>query len=171
MQMQLVPRVIDESEPCLRCVMHPMMFSERKQKLKREAILPAPQRKDVSLLRLKYTSLDFCISHGKKLSHENATFKCLAAIYLKDITNLNNESETECCPWAGIKVEIAYAPMHQGQYVLDKDVFVNDKNVELPMHADLLYNMINEGDVSTRMRKFATQLVKQMEVIYNEPSS
>jgi len=166
--MQLVPRNIEGNEPCIRCVMHPMMFSEHKQKLKREAILPAPKRKDVSLLRLKYTTLDFCISHGKRLCNENATFKCLASIFLKDVNDMSNESETECCPWFGVKADIAYAPMHQGKYIFDKDVFVNDEKVELPMHADLLYNTPNDGDVSTRMRKFATQLVKKMNIVYEE---
>ncbi len=58
--------------------------------------------------------------------------------------------------------------MNQGHYVLDKDVYVNDVTVELPMHADLTYNTTNEGDISTRMRKYASQLVKKMEIIYKE---
>ena len=58
--------------------------------------------------------------------------------------------------------------MHQGHYVLDKDVFIDDDTVELPMHADLTYNIANEGDVSTRLRKYASQLVKKMDIIYKE---
>lgn len=168
MPMQLVPRSISEDEPCVRCVMHPMMYSESKQRLKREAILPAPNRKDVSLLRLNYTNIDFCIFHGKKLSNVNTSFKCLATLYRKDLKELNSLSDIENTLWSGIKSEIIYGPMHQGHYVLDKDVYVDDDSVELPMHADLTYNNLNEGDVSTRMRKYASQLVKKMEVIHKE---
>lgn len=168
MQMQLVPRLISEGEPCVRCVMHPMMYSERKQKLKREAVLPAPNKKDVSLLRLNYTNIDFCILHGKKLSNSSASFKCLATLYGKDLHELNEMSDIKETQWAGVKTEIVYGPMHQGHYVLDKDVYVDDDTVELPMHADLRFNTANEGDVSTRMRRYANQLVKKMEVIYKE---
>lgn len=168
MQMQLVSKSISEDEPCVRCVMHPMMYSESKQLLKREAVLPAPNRNDVSLLRLNYTNIDFCISHGKKLSNTNASFKCLAILYGKDLKELNNLSDLKNTQWSGIKSEIRYGPMHQGHYVLDKDVYVDDDDVELPMHADLTYNSINEGNVSTRMRRYATQLVKKMEVIHRE---
>lgn len=168
MQTQLVPRNISEEEPCIRCVMHPMMFSESKQRLKREAILPAPTKKDVSLLRLKYTNIDFCIHHGKQLSNGNSTFKCLASLHRKDLKDLNDLSNTRDSQWEGIKTEIIYSPMHKGQYVLNKDVYIDDDDVELPMHADLMYNITNEGDVSTRMRKYANQLIKKMEIIYKE---
>jgi len=168
MQMQLVPRTISEDEPCVRCVMHPMMYSESKQRLKREAVLPAPNRRDVSLLRLNYTNIDFCIFHGKKLSNNNISFKCLATLCGKNLKELNDQSGSKDTQWAGIKSEIIYGPMHQGHYVLDKDVFIDDDTVELPMHADLTYNIANEGDVSTRLRKYASQLVKKMEIIYKE---
>lgn len=166
--MQLVPRAISEEEPCVRCVMHPMMYSESKQRLKREAMLPAPNRKDVSLLRLNYTNIDFCILHGRNLSSTNASFKCLATLYGKDLKDLNIVSNSKDTQWAGVKSEIIYGPMHQGHYVLDKDVYVDDDDVELPMHADLIYNTTNEGDVSTRMRKYANQLVKKMDIIHKE---
>lgn len=166
--MQLVPRTISENEPCVRCVMHPMMYSESKQRLKREAMLPAPNRRDVSLLRLNYTNIDFCILHGRSLSNTNASFKCLATVHGKDLKELNNLSDSKDTQWAGVNSEIIYGPMHQGHYVLDKDVYVDDDDVELPMHADLIYYTANEGDVSTRMRKYANQLVKKMEIIYKE---
>lgn len=165
--MQLVPRCISEDEPCVRCVMHPWMYSEKKQKLKRETVLPAPNRKDVSLLRLNYTNIDFCIQHGKKLSNANATFTCLATLHRGNLKKLNGLSDSEVA-WAGIKSEIIYGPMHQGHYVLDRDVFVDDDNVELPMHADLTYNKTSDGDVSTRMRQYASQLVKMMKIIHKE---
>lgn len=166
--MQLVPRSISENEPCVRCVMHPMMYSESKQRLKREAVLPAPNRRDVSLLRLNYTNIEFCIHHGRNLSNTNASFKCLATLYGKYLKELNNLSDSKNTQWAGVKSEIIYGPMHQGRYVLDKDVYVEDDDVELPMHADLTYNTVNEGDVSTRMRRYANQLVKKMDIIHKE---
>ncbi len=166
--MQLVPRTISEDEPCVRCVMHPMMYSNSKQRLKREAVLPAPNRRDVSLLRLNYTNIEFCIFHGKKLSNNNISFKCLATLCGKDLKEINDQSGSKDTQWPGIKSEIIYGPMHQGHYVLDKDVFIDDDAVELSMHADLTYNIANDGDVSTRMRKYASQLVKKMEIIYKE---
>ena len=96
------------------------------------------------------------------------SFKYLATLYGKDLKELNVLSDSKDTHWAGIKSEIIYGPMHHGHYVLDKDVYIDDDTVELPMHADLTYNTTNEGDVSTRMRKYASQLVKKMEVIHKE---
>ena len=169
--MQLVPRDIDDEEPCIRCVMHPLMYSESKGKLKREAVLPPSNTTDVSLLRLNYTNIDFCIKHGNKLGNDRSNFSALGKITLSDVKEQNAIAGGHGSLCEGIKADIVYGPMNEGEYVLDRDVYVEDPSVELPMHADLRYNhIITEGTVQTKMRKYASELVKHVEIVFSVKS-
>lgn len=166
--MLLVPKSIALDEPCVRCVMHPYGF--KKNKIQKEALMPPPQKTDVSLLRLRYTTKEFCVLHGRSM--QNGTFRCLATLTMQDVTDENELSKNESKEVPPIVSDIVYGPMHQGKYVLDRDVYVNDPVVDLPMHADLRYNIPyphpNGGEVATRMRKYARALAAKMQTIYEE---
>lgn len=168
--MFLVPKSIAQDEPCVRCVMHPFGF--KKGKIQKEALMPPPKTTDVSLLRLRYTTKEFCILHGRSLQNDNSTFRCLATLTKQDVVEGNEASQKSSGETSPITSEIIYGPMHQDKYVLNKDVYVNDPNVDLPMHADLRYNMPyphpNGGEVATRMRRYAHVLANKMQVIHME---
>jgi len=160
MQMHLIPEHIDGEEPCVRCILHPMMYSESKQKFRREALLPPPNRNDVSLLRLNYTTIDFCAEHGKSIAKENVHYVGLVSITRNDVLSVNREQK-DC-----VSADIVYGPMHQDKYVLDRPVYVDDPSVDLPMHADLKYNKALEaGEVRTLMRLYADKLMKKIRII------
>lgn len=66
-----------------------------------------------------------------------------------------------------IEAEIVYGPMHNNEYVLDRDVYVDDPDIEMPMHADISYNRICEkGEVQTQLRKYARYLAEHVEELH-----
>ena len=48
------------------------------------------------------------------------------------------------------------------------DVYSEDPNIELPAHADMRYDSSLDGSVQTRMRQYASRLVKKMSIVYME---
>jgi hypothetical protein len=174
----LINKNIANSEECIRCIYFSLMIGSNNHKLKREAFLPAKGHNDVSLLRLLYTDLSFCITHGENTKMNGQTFCALASI-TSNIVNRNNE-------WAlseesknnknnnddeinGVQAKIQYAPMSKGEYVSkDIDIYTDDTTIDLPMHADLVYNDNMDGDVKTKLRKYANELVKRVKYSMNE---
>ena len=158
----LIPQKIDSDEECVRCVLHPLMFSASRHKLKREAMPPPRGSNKVSLLRLAYTKegLPFCIRHGKSLSIDGHTFVGLALITPRMVDDC---SKSILKPHE-LSAVVVYAPMHHGEYVdVSVGIDTQDPNVDLPMHADMTYfNVIQkEGEVNTILRMFANELVKR----------
>lgn len=155
----LIPKTIDIDEPCIRLLFHPLMVSESNRKLRREAMLPKPQRNDVSLQRLNYTSIERIVEIGSGMNYGSNHLWGYATVKARDVEDNNVACE-------GAEAHITYAPMHRGEYASrDVDLYVDDKNVDMPMHADMLYSNPlprEESKVRTAMRKYATALVKRM---------
>jgi hypothetical protein len=167
---KLVAKEISLDELCLRCIYHPLHISNGK--LKREALLPPPNRdrNDVSLLRHTYTSIEDCIKHGERTQMGGAqSFIAIASIIRKDVLDNNEWAQTKdgMGNINGTCADIYYAPMHANQYVsLEIDVYANDSNCDLPAHADLRYDAVLNGTVQTRLRQYASRLVKRMNIVY-----
>lgn len=160
----LVPKNLDSTEVCIRCVLHPLMFSNSSHRLKREAMLPPPSSNKVSLLRLSYAEggISFCVKHGKSLSVAGQTFVGLASV----TPQMVNDCSDKILKPHSMHAEVVYAPMHQGNYVdTSIDVDTQDPDVDLPMHADLTYFNSEEGDIQTLNRMFANELVKHASFI------
>ncbi len=156
----LIPKTLDPEEECVRCVLHPLMYSQSKGRLNRTAFLPPPGGNKVSLLRLAYTTggYDFCIKHGRSLIIKDNTFVGLASISPKMV----KECSDSVLKSHSLGAEILYAPMHQGQYIdSDVDIDTTNSDIDLPMHADLVYVKIAQGEVQTTIRKFAHELSKK----------
>lgn len=163
----VVPKHIDNTEDCIRCVMHPNMYSSSKKRLKEPAVLPPPNDNKVSLLRLKYTSggIEFCKNHGLSLENERSVFVGLAKIRQNDVLDCNDASTVEH-PQDPVLAQIVYAPMSGGKYLpCNVEVDTTDSNIDMPMHADLTYNIVNnnEGEVKTSLRMYAKELIKKIE--------
>ena len=140
------------------------MYSISKHKLRREALLPPRNSKRVSLLRLDYAvgGLPFCVRHGKSLSIAGQEFVGLACVTPQAVKDCSDRILRPHANYA----EIVYAPMHQGNYVDSSiDIDSQDPNVDLPMHADLTYFNMEQGDVQTIVRMFANELIKQVRFI------
>lgn len=165
----LVDKNIDPDEECARCVCYQLMYSENKGKLKDPAFQPKPGERDASLLRLRYCDMSFCEEHGMGIFGEIG-FAGVATIKASAIDEVNvwaSSPESEKVYDSGIKevngmeAHINYAPMHDGKYVdTNIDVFT-EKDVSLPMHADLKYREPLITDVKTRIRDYARQVLKR----------
>lgn len=168
---ELVSRIIEDAEICIRCIVSPLFVKDSKCKLKREAFLPPPDKKEVSLLRLRYTNLNRCKQHAINLSVRNNKYWGLSSITKSDV-NSTYQSKLTDDEKKEISVTIEYAPISdKNEYISDGiDVYSDDTG--LPMHADLVYNTkakINE--VQTQMRKFANELIKVAKVQKDEEQS
>jgi len=166
----LVDKQIADTEVCVRCVVHPLMYSESKKCLKDQAFQPQWDEYDASLLRLNYCTKDFCLKHGENLKINGQTFVGLAFITPAQVEEINQwaASEDSKKKYDGENIDInrtiahvVYAPMHNGEYVdMQVDVYT-ESDVDLPMHADLRYVEKLDNDVKTRVRDFARQLMKK----------
>ena len=160
----LVPKKLDPTEECIRCVFHPLMYSNSRKQLRREAMLPPSGSNKVSLLRLAYAEggLPFCVNHGKSLLISGQTFVGLASVTPQMIS----ECSDNILKPHSMGAEVVYAPMHKGEYVdTTIDIDTQDPSVELPMHADLTYTDKDEDDVKTIRRMFANELVKRASLV------
>lgn len=67
--MAIVAKNIDKDERCARCLIHPYGFSCRKG-IQPAAFVPKDDN-NVSLLRMRYATQDFCFSHGVNIGGES----------------------------------------------------------------------------------------------------
>lgn len=166
-----VNKIILEDEICIRCILSPLFCHSTKMKLKENAFLPPPGSNEVSLLRLMYTDLNRCKLHAKHIEEtlkekvSGIQYQGLASITSKDVNEANKISSMSC--------QIVYAPMDkEGNYIPNnKDIYADESG--LPMHANLLYpyKMV-KGEVMTKARKYARQLLKLAKFEYdNNPES
>ena len=164
---RIVPKHIEDSEPCLRCFFTPLQFKFGKRKFNANVILPPPNkgRNDVSLSRRNYiSSIDVCIMRGEGLRMGDSTFCGIASFTKRDVFDVNNEMGELV-----VRADVEYAPMHLDSYVdTTIDVYVNDPNVDKPDHAELRYNFpCNKQDViNTQFRAYANALVKKLQIVY-----
>lgn len=167
----LIPKYIEDSEPCLRCLTSPLQYNFRRKKFNPNAVLPPPDRdrNDVSLSRLKYiASIDVCIARGEGLRMGNNTFCGIASFTRKDVSEVNEEMKDST-----VQADIEYAPMHADSYVDPAiDVYVDDPNVDKSDHAELRYCIpYNRTDVvNTQFRAYANALIKKLEIVYLKES-
>lgn len=164
----LIPKVVADDEPCIRCLTHPFFFNFKKKKLNSNAVLPPANkgRRDVSLFRLKYTSIDVCQERGEALAKriKENVFCGLASWTLNDVKGVNEEQRA-----TGIEADIVYSPMHDEKYVDPNiDVYVAEPGIDLPDHADMMYNMpYDKSDVvNTQFRMYANSLIKKISIVF-----
>lgn len=171
-QPMLIPKTIDDSEICLRCLVNPLQYNLKKGRFQPSAVLPPPDRdrNDVSLSRLKYiSSIEVCIKRGESIPMGSNTFCGIASFTRRDVSEVNTITNDSI-----VSADIEYAPMHQDEYVpLSVDVFVEDPNVDKPDHAELRYNQpYNRNDVvNTSFRIYANELIKRLKIEYLKPQA
>ncbi len=144
---------IKKEEVLVRCLLHPLWA--KKGKMSYNALLPPSGKRDVSLLRLKYTSLRFCKQHAKRINIKNTKYWGLGAFQSKQIDILNKKKEE-----IGVSANLVSTPLgNDYKPVNDQQVYTNTPG--LPMHADLLYDRpVVKGEPSNSHRKYARELLK-----------
>lgn len=157
----LVDKVISPTESFFRCIFSPLHISSA-GKIKREALLPPRERRDVSMFRKRYLSIDECLTLAKDISFNNNTLKALASIS-NDAIETNNLEFKDQQPL--VYAHVFFTPMHNEMYVdTGQDIFMNDPKVNKAAHVDLIYNYVYTKDelVQTKLRKYASELIKSM---------
>jgi hypothetical protein len=149
-----IPFRIDHKEVLVRGIIHPLFYSTSKKSLKREAFLPPPNECEVSLLRLYYTTENFCKNHSVKLKVNNQSYCGLSTINLNYIETLSNDSSLT------IDVKLLGTPLDKNnKYISTPPVFKMDSG--LPVHGGLIYEQISTiGAVQTSYRQYASKLAK-----------
>ncbi|WP_236974826.1 hypothetical protein [Membranihabitans maritimus] len=164
-----VPRNISEEENLLRGIVHPMFYSNSKGTVKREAFLPPPERRDVSLLRRKYAIDDsFCKRHCKSLKIGTNKYVGIAVFLASHITKINNDEDST------IPIIVKATPLSTTGELIPKDEKVYITTPGLPMHADLLYKIAlpTKGEPAIEHRVTATKISKKVNFHLDEgPSS
>lgn len=158
-----IPLVISENEILVRGIVSPFFVSS-KRRLKREAFLPRNSTSGVSLLRLYYTTEDFCKNHSANLVFPNNEYRGLGTINIKMVRKLNKNSDlSETAYVKATPLDISLS------YEKNKPVFKKDRG--LPMHADLFYEgqEFQTGTVQTKYRQYSNELAK-LASYFEDPS-
>lgn len=157
---------IETDEICVRCLTTPMHYDSKKNKLNIITFLPPKNTSSVSLLRLKYTTNEFCESHGRNLNAGKNTYIGLAYI-TPQILNKALESFYSEYEINDIAAKIEGTPINEnGEYRTDLDNVFSD-DLGLPMHADLIYSKAynaEAGEVRTNIRIIAQNIVNLVSV-------
>ncbi len=157
-----VSPIIENDEVLARGIVHPLMYSKSKKRLKENAFKPPPGRNDVSVLRLRYTDADFCKKHFKTLVVGFHVYCGIALLKVGEARNVpsnifvNNEERD--LP----KLEVSFTPLNAaGNYRNDAPVLAEDAG--LPMHADIVFGFVPELEKPAPLwvRKISRALAKE----------
>lgn len=153
-----IPLHIHSEELLVRGIVHPMFYSESKNRLKREAFLPPPTQQDVSLLRRRYSPHDtFCKMHCKSIRIGSNTYCGMATFLARHVNENYRENDS-------VSLSIKATPIDEQNQYVSEEVTVYMESPGLPMHADLLYNIPapQRGQPSTLHRVIADRFLKNV---------
>lgn len=158
---ELIPAIIEEEEILVRSIVYPLMYSKSKKRLKEIAFRPPANRNDVSVLRLSYTSANFCKKHSKSLVIGNHTYCGMALIKVKDVRRVSVEQQQKYSDGTSALANVQFTPLDENNNIVKPPVFKKDKG--LPMHADIVYNFspVKGEAIPVAVRKIARALAKQ----------
>ena len=155
---KLVDRIIADSElNIVRCVIHPFHHHQKKGVVFK-VFTPPRNSKDVSLIRLNYSSEDIAKRDGidlvkGKLIPPIPKFAGLVIINNKMVNEVNSIN-------VGITASIKGTPIKNNEYVPEGiNIYRCDKGK--PYHADLVYSEpVPDGEPSTKHREYCDNLLK-----------
>jgi hypothetical protein len=154
----IIPRKVDLEEILVRSIFHSLHISLSKKTLKREAFLPPPGRKDVSVLRLDYTCADACKNHSLKINMGGQTYQGLALVQVKNILSTNSQTY-KITGGGSIKVSVVGTPLNETLQLIEEDPVYTD-TPGVPMHGDIFYSHQNEdGEPQTILRLMANAIL------------
>lgn len=130
---QPIPRSIAPAEALVRGIVHPLFYSDSKNRLKPEALLPPPDRADVSVLRLAYTQAAFCKIHCKGLRIGISQYVGLAVLAEAAVGRAARQPGAD-------PVQAVASPLNAAAQPVAADALITTADPGLPMHADLVYS-------------------------------
>jgi hypothetical protein len=150
----VISESIDDLEVLIRGILTPFHYSRSKNKPKREAFLPPPRSNEVSVLRLQFTTIDFCKKHAQTIQMKDNEYIGLIAVQVLSIKESNQED-------ALYQVSVMFSPLDEHQNRITEKVFTD--TLGLPMHADIVYSFetIEGKTLPQEIRKLADLIVKR----------
>lgn len=130
---QPIPHSIAPAETLIRGILHPYFYSESKRRLKPEAFLPGPSKRDVSVLRLAYTDAHSCKQHcmGLRMGTDGHYVGMAALV-------ANTIEQASALPQVSGVVTVEATPLDADLQPIVAEV-ISTEDAGLPMHADILY--------------------------------
>ena len=83
-----IPKVVEETEKIVRSIFSPFCI-DKKGNLKPNAFKSPPDKDEVSVLRLDYTTASFCKVHSRKIASESKEYLGLAILTAKEVYSLD----------------------------------------------------------------------------------
>lgn len=161
---RVIPRSIAGAETLIRGIVHPYFYSESKRKLKPEAFLPPPAKRDVSVLRLAYADAPFCKQHCQGLRMgKDGLYVGLAALTAEAV------DEAGRLPAVAGAVTVAATPLDVNEKPIAIEVVVTTADAGLPMHADILYSQPVERGVPNPGAQLAARHLLGRACYYPDP--
>lgn len=161
-----IPFAISHNELLIRGIQHPMFYSNSNNEVKREAFLPPPQRRDVSILRREYASTDSsCKLHCKAVRLPNNSYCGMATFLSNHIDEINSLSDIKT------SVEVKGSPINEeGEYINSTPVYTDTPG--LPLHADIIYDAPTiRGEPNAEHRIYANKLAKKVRYFHDPTPS
>jgi hypothetical protein len=162
---QVIPRSIAGAETLIRGIVHPYFYSESKGKLKPEAFLPPPAKRDVSVLRLNYADAPFCKQHCKDLRMgRGGLYVGMAALLAEAV------DEAAQLPAVAGAVVVEATPLNEHKQLVAATAEVTTADAGLPMHADILYSQPVEKGVPNQGAHMAARYLMSKARYYRDPA-
>jgi len=130
-----VPREVDPQEIIVRTVKSPNHV-DSKGKLRDNLFMPSANYKEISVLRLPYTTPNFCKKHSYKILNQvkGESFHGLGILYAETIRSIGNRIEM---PNAA---DVLGTPMGEDGKYIDENIPVYTTDPSNPAHADIIFN-------------------------------
>lgn len=157
--MKVDPNIVSD-EILIRGVKYPVHY---KKKIQPDVFMPPPDSADVSLLRLRYSTLDFCKLFSSRLKSNTSHIRYwgLGAFLAGCVETVNNDPEIE------VKATVVCSPMDEElNYIREEDIdSITTDTPGAPMHADLRYERpFVKGAIDTDHRQYAKKLLSFLQV-------
>jgi hypothetical protein len=156
-----IPNKVANDETLVRALLHPLLYSQSKNKIKREAFLPPIEKNDVSVLRLNYSDSNSCKNFAANIVIPNQTYCGLGIVLCGSIREANSE-ENKLDDGTVISCDVLATPLDERGILSTKEIILaTDKGA--PMHADIVYscNHIKQGEPQTILRKMAEKILRK----------
>jgi hypothetical protein len=159
----LIPQAVGDDENIVRIIFHPLHYSNSKNSIKREAFLPPEGKKDVSLIRLSYSSENRCKKIAKTINLPSGKYVGLSVSTVIAIRQAIRSQS----PLAG--VDIFSSPLTKVFCPGKFSNFIIIISYKTPEHADLKYPISpKRGEPNTELRVLANE-IKNMFKFYKDP--
>jgi hypothetical protein len=156
-----VPRKVDSQEIIVRTVKNPNHI-DSKGKLRDNLFMPSVNYKEISVLRLPYTTPNFCKKHSHKILNQERgeSFHGLGIIHVETIRSIGER--------IGIldAADVLGSPLDENDDYIREEITVYTTDPGNPAHADIIFNCPppEPGVPSNPIKKVAREILRNSHI-------